>query len=234
MRHLIQFVVYLIAVPFILLYLFLFKPRFTIVAIINGFTKKIRVREWFDEMPLADIPYVFHVVNTTDTIKNVVLFGYNRYVMSRNFGSDEGVKINCNNPSTSFLYGRSHTSHLEIISQANHNPFTIGTIRIQGGPSRNADFHQYDLMGNKTISNIRMYCIQDDHEGNFNEKKADYLCVANGINHFEFTINPKEDLEIMCYPVIKQLDNRFKTEEQIPVCILWIKELFKPRKITDI
>lgn len=67
-------------------------------------------------------PIQIEIQNTTDEIKQAVLFGNNRNLLNDNFGSDKGIKVR---PIQSNL------SYLEVLQSISHDPIKVSLIRIQ-------------------------------------------------------------------------------------------------------
>lgn len=67
-------------------------------------------------------PIQLMIKNNTEEIKNAVLFGSNRHLLTKGFGSDEGLEIT---PVTGNI------SYLEILQSIAHDPIETSLIRIQ-------------------------------------------------------------------------------------------------------
>jgi hypothetical protein len=71
---------------------------------------------------VSPAPYQVTITNTNGTTANAVLFGYNKYLLTSNFGSDTGVTVT---PS------QSNVTYLELLQQSAGQPFETSLIRIQ-------------------------------------------------------------------------------------------------------
>jgi hypothetical protein len=71
---------------------------------------------------VSPAPYQVSITNTTGATADAVLFGYNKYLLTANFGSDAGVTVT---PS------QSNVSYLELLQQSAGQPFETSLIRIQ-------------------------------------------------------------------------------------------------------
>jgi len=74
----------------------------------------------FNEKKLGEIEFL--ITNTTDETKKVVLFGKYEYLLTKNFGSDDGVKV----------YPKQRgVAYLQILNNFSSNPFIINYIKIE-------------------------------------------------------------------------------------------------------
>jgi hypothetical protein len=70
-------------------------------------------------------PYVINIKNENEKPSKSVIFGYNKFFLSDNFGSEKGIKIT-----------NAHGSDYQhLLSQSAHKPFKCKLIRIQSSNS---------------------------------------------------------------------------------------------------
>ena len=67
-------------------------------------------------------PYQLLVQNTTAGTLNLVMFGYNQFLLSTNFGSSVGLTV---------TPAQSNVSYLQLLTQSSSQPFETSLIRIQ-------------------------------------------------------------------------------------------------------
>lgn len=67
-------------------------------------------------------PYQVLVQNTTAGSLNLVLFGYNQFLLSPNFGSSLGLVV---------APAQSNVSYLQLLTQSSSQPFETSLIRVQ-------------------------------------------------------------------------------------------------------
>lgn len=67
-------------------------------------------------------PYQLLVQNTTAGSLNLVMFGYNQFLLSPNFGSSVGLVV---------APAQSNVSYLQLLTQSSSQPFETSLIRIQ-------------------------------------------------------------------------------------------------------
>jgi len=67
-------------------------------------------------------PYQVLVQNTTAGSLNLVLFGYNQFLLSTNFGSSVGLVV---------TPAQSNVSYLQLLTQSTSQPFETSLIRVQ-------------------------------------------------------------------------------------------------------
>lgn len=67
-------------------------------------------------------PYQVLVVNTTAGSLNLVLFGYNQFLLSTNFGSSVGLSV---------TPAQTNVSYLQLLTQSSSQPFETSLIRVQ-------------------------------------------------------------------------------------------------------
>jgi hypothetical protein len=79
-------------------------------------------------------PYQFSVKNSISNDAKVVLYGYNKHLLTTNFGSDSPVLV---------IPTFSHISYLECLAQSFHDPFRVKKI-ILGGSL--AQLKQMDIL----------------------------------------------------------------------------------------
>jgi hypothetical protein len=67
-------------------------------------------------------PYQLLVQNTTAGTLNLVMFGYNQFLLSTNFGSSVGLSV---------TPAQSNVSYLQLLTQSASQPFETSLIRVQ-------------------------------------------------------------------------------------------------------
>lgn len=67
-------------------------------------------------------PYQLLVQNTTAGTLNLVMFGYNQFLLSTNFGSSVGLTV---------APAQSNVSYLQLLTQSASQPFETSLIRVQ-------------------------------------------------------------------------------------------------------
>jgi hypothetical protein len=67
-------------------------------------------------------PYQLLVQNTTSGTLNLVMFGYNQYLLSTNFGSSAGLSV---------TPAQTNVSYLQLLTQSASQPFETSLIRVQ-------------------------------------------------------------------------------------------------------
>jgi hypothetical protein len=70
-----------------------------------------------------DFGYQFVINNIGSKLGTATLYGYNKYVLTSNFGSDSSVSI---------IPTQSSVSYIECLTQSFKDPFIIKTTRLQG------------------------------------------------------------------------------------------------------
>ena len=71
---------------------------------------------------VSPAPYQVTITNLTGATADAVLFGYNKFLLTANFGSAAGVTVT---PS------QSNVTYLELLQQSSGQPFETSLIRIQ-------------------------------------------------------------------------------------------------------
>lgn len=71
-------------------------------------------------------PYQILVQNTTAGSLNLVLFGFNQYLLSTNFGSSVGLSV---------APAQTNVSYLQLLTQSANQPFETSLIRVQSSNS---------------------------------------------------------------------------------------------------
>lgn len=71
-------------------------------------------------------PYQLLVTNTTAGTLSVVMFGYNQYLLSTNFGSATGLTV---------TPAQTNVSYLQLLTQSASQPFETSLIRVQSSNS---------------------------------------------------------------------------------------------------
>ena len=84
--------------------------------------KNITQKELSEKAAKSPSPLQVEVVNNTDKTLTAVLFGRNRYLLSKNFGSDVGLTIE----PTQY-----NVSYLELLNKSADEPFETSIMRIQ-------------------------------------------------------------------------------------------------------
>ena len=74
------------------------------------------------DMLKTPAPYQVLVVNTTAGSLNLVLFGYNQFLLSTNFGSSVGLSV---------APAQTNVSYLQLLTQSSSQPFETSLIRVQ-------------------------------------------------------------------------------------------------------
>ena len=74
------------------------------------------------DMLKTPAPYQVLVVNTTAGSLNLVMFGYNQFLLSTNFGSSVGLSV---------APAQSNVSYLQLLTQSSSQPFETSLIRVQ-------------------------------------------------------------------------------------------------------
>jgi hypothetical protein len=74
------------------------------------------------DMLKTPAPYQVLVINTTAGSLNLVMFGYNQFLLSTNFGSSVGLSVSP---------AQSNVSYLQLLTQSASQPFETSLIRIQ-------------------------------------------------------------------------------------------------------
>ena len=78
------------------------------------------------DMLKSPAPYQVLVQNTTAGSLNLVLFGYNQYLLSTNFGSSVGLVV---------TPAQTNVSYLQLLTQSASQPFETSLIRVQSSNS---------------------------------------------------------------------------------------------------
>ncbi len=121
-------------------------------------------------------PYIFNSENKSVEKQTAVLFGYNRYFLATNFGSDVPVTVNPD---------AANVSYIEALNNSAGNPFTVRTIRIKGSFRDVSElvinaFDKNPYTGSETCNPIRV---------------SNYLKTENGKQLFESTDNISVDID---------------------------------------
>ena len=74
------------------------------------------------DMLKTPAPYQVLVQNTTAGSLNLVMFGYNQFLLSTNFGSSVGLSV---------TPAQSNVSYLQLLTQSASQPFETSLIRVQ-------------------------------------------------------------------------------------------------------
>jgi hypothetical protein len=74
------------------------------------------------DMLKTPAPYQVLVVNTTAGSLNLVMFGYNQFLLSTNFGSSVGLSV---------TPAQTNVSYLQLLTQSASQPFETSLIRVQ-------------------------------------------------------------------------------------------------------
>jgi hypothetical protein len=74
------------------------------------------------DMLKTPAPYQVLVQNTTAGSLNLVLFGYNQFLLSTNFGSSVGLTV---------LPAQTNVNYLQLLTQSSSQPFETSLIRVQ-------------------------------------------------------------------------------------------------------
>lgn len=74
------------------------------------------------DMLKTPAPYQVLVINTTAGSLNLVMFGYNQFLLSTNFGSSVGLSV---------APAQTNVSYLQLLTQSASQPFETSLIRIQ-------------------------------------------------------------------------------------------------------
>jgi hypothetical protein len=74
------------------------------------------------DMLKTPAPYQVLVQNTTAGSLNLVMFGYNQFLLSTNFGSSVGLSV---------TPAQTNVSYLQLLTQSSSQPFETSLIRVQ-------------------------------------------------------------------------------------------------------
>jgi hypothetical protein len=74
------------------------------------------------DMLKTPAPYQLLVQNTTAGTLNLVMFGYNQFLLSQNFGSSTGLVV---------TPAQTNVSYLQLLTQSASQPFETSLIRVQ-------------------------------------------------------------------------------------------------------
>jgi hypothetical protein len=136
-------------------------------------------------------PVVITIKNTSDKAKKAVLFGAEKFLLDKNFGSDDGIEIN----------GVS-VSYLQVIQSDDLSKKTIVRMRIS---SQNLSQMRQDLKFNiekydgESITRIEFIKLKPDQ---FQETLVDFDCKFRPTkdSYIEFTVLANTEVRFAFFP----------------------------------
>lgn len=170
-------------------------------------------------------PYVINIKNENEKPSKCVVFGYNKFFLSDNFGSEKGVKM-------TNLQG---SSYQHIISQSAHEPFKCKLIRIQS--SNNLDLKitfksiSSDANGLKIKEPIHVMNYFSTHQFQSSIIDINKSINVDGNYYLKFKSPAKSSITLSFYPedriITQNFDFTTKINDLIKVDIQNLKQFFK-------
>jgi len=200
------------------------------------------------DYPKYSDPYVILITNTTDEIKNWIIFGSNKYLEEKNYGSEKGIELK--------NYGNVENSYGSILEEFSKKKIKCGKIRVQSDNVKNI----LQTISHHTIRNTNGFS-----EPNY-ERRDMFLSIMmdayqqqsdiidfTPINlfidektHFSGTIQPNSKIAFSIFPIEKIIDSnekfdipRLNGKNVAPVIIQtieknksksWFSKFFKSKK----
>lgn len=147
------------------------------------------------EVQLAVNPYCIGIRNNTDETKTAILFGRNRFLNKKNFGSDDGVEVYSLIPDDEYA---------EILNESAEFPVDFDTIFIRS-ENREQLIQKWDMVsknsrGEKVFGNIFTKEFYKEEQNNKEANLITYRGIINGRCFFSIPILSKTKMEVSIYP----------------------------------
>ncbi len=187
---------FLNSVPPVLYFLF-FWLLFFIYAISRGkkehdYNEDVRKEQLYAKVRVEHkYPYSFIVENNSKERKMAILYGFHKYLLCANFGSEKGISITPESENITYF---------ECVSQSAYDKFTIRKIHLKSTiadlrtmvimitvRSSNGDSCQFPLLVNKYLKEEEVKQIKVGEEF---ELCFDFEMKIDGNTSLEFHVNP--------------------------------------------
>ncbi len=146
------------------------------------------------EIKICQKPYIFYVENSAPLKLKAVIWGYNKYLSSPNFGSNIGVTVRSD----------INVSYLQSITQSFHEPFSIWKTVIFGklGELQNLSINIVSSDANGSNSSVPLSIGSYVSPENKFKNVDDYISVEvpfsipiDGRKHIEFDVNQNSKID---------------------------------------
>ena len=130
------------------------------------------------------VTHSFLIKNTTNEKKIARIFGKFQYLLSKNFGSDEGVLV---------APLKDNFTYLQYLNEFSERPFVIDEINIKTKGETTVVFNCANKYGKVLIerNHFKDYFFQKSTEFEIDLNK-----VISGLNSWEISLSPKQRIEI--------------------------------------
>lgn len=143
-------------------------------------------------------PYVISYQNTTASQVTAILFGYNDYYNSTNYGNPTAVVITNVQTGTTAGYGR-------MIAQSNNKFFKIGKWRFQSTVSSQLqvtlNIYHVDANGKQYITPLNLSIMRDAYQQQSDIIDVTKQVTVDGNTYITFPLVGSQTLTISMFPV---------------------------------
>lgn len=170
-------------------------------------------------------PYVINIKNENENPSKTVIFGYNKFFLSDNFGSEKGVKItNCQG-----------SDYQHLLSQSAHEPFNCKLIRFQSSNSSDLKITLKSISSDANGLKIKesIHCMNYFSPQQFQSSIIDINKSINvdGNYYLKFKSPAKSSITLSFYPEDRIITQNFefttKINDLIKVDIQNLKQFFQ-------
>lgn len=172
-------------------------------------------------------PYVINIKNENEKPSKAVIFGYNKFFLSDNFGSEKGVKI----------INAQGSDYQHLLSQSAHKPFKCKLIRIQSSNSLDLNIKfksiSSDANGLKIIEPIHSMNHLSTHQFQSSIIDVNETLFVDGNYYLKFKSPAKSNITFAFFPEDKIITENFefttKINDLIKKDIQKLKQFFQIR-----
>lgn len=174
---------------------------------------------------IASSPYVINIKNENENPSKSVIFGYNKFFLSGNYGSSKGIKI----------INLQGSDYRHILSQSAHKPFKCKFIRITSSNILDLKITlksiSEDANGLKITEPIHCMNNLSTHQFQSNIIDVNKTLFVDGNYYLKFKSPAKSSITFSFFPEDKIITKNFefttKINDLIQKDIQKIKQFFK-------
>lgn len=143
-------------------------------------------------------PYQIIVENTKEEPLTAILFGNDKFLLKRAFGSDDGIVITIGQPGVEYV---------ELLQQSSTKPFSTQFMRIESENrlqiTKFITVNQKDANGNWFRRPLNMQQFKSAYQNQNNMLDAPINEDVNGSTYWEVEIEPKTRVFYTIFPLYK-------------------------------
>jgi len=130
----------------------------------------------------------FLIENKNDRESKVILFGHNRYLLTQNFGSEEGVYI------CVMYFGQKCSSgeYVLTLKKSCEEPFWIKSIRFDCKEEKNSD----EIVVNNYMEDANGRPFDQDYYFKYNTKEETKISIDSQ-SEISFYLKPKQIINVL-------------------------------------